>query len=603
MEQKAFVKEKSLQVLGRPNLLLESLHELSERQPQDTAELPLWQERAFLKGFALSRLSRKSEAEIWFKKLPSSFAPRVRAEEALHKLNFGEFIEAATHFREALNDIRLEDFYSICTILGGLSLALIHQGEFREAEKCIKDRQRLLRMSPCPPLEFGTKLYEILLLLEGNEFNKVSEMLRETLGKEKEDSINGFFLKHLSLRLHLERNELAAAAIVLQQLRSQNIPSGALNVEIEEIEWQLRSKKYDEALQLIQKYEQDPAYQTDRFLNFRINVLKAQALYQKQEFPEAFRLITAAVTEAERRHYRPGMTWALFHGAGIAQASGNLLQGKIFLRQGERLTSQLNLRSRFACFSYMAEVAESRQSSGLQLLGLVKRQEIGPELEYYLSTYNLLNDISLEVSSREGQESVAEPSLRRQLFREAGVFWFQKEETLFVNLGNAKSKIIGFKGTAVLLGAFRLLWNSFQFNDLGSTLKELHQVRSNSTFREELHAGAAKMLISRLRSHLMGSGLKVVYDRETGRYSLVSELPPYSVLSQRGNSAAGKGRDKESEILARIAMEPFVSTRTLCDEFGVSRQALHPFLKSLTRQKKVRTVRRGPVSGYIFIRS
>jgi DeoR/GlpR family transcriptional regulator of sugar metabolism len=60
-------------------------------------------------------------------------------------------------------------------------------------------------------------------------------------------------------------------------------------------------------------------------------------------------------------------------------------------------------------------------------------------------------------------------------------------------------------------------------------------------------------------------------------------------------------KSREQELLARIAMEPFVSTKKLCAEFGVSRQALHPFLKTLAEQKRIRVVRRGPVSGYVAI--
>lgn len=603
-EEVSYILEKTHQVLGRPSYLVKSLESLSAKAPARSSEL--WQERAFLKGFALSRLGRASESDQWFTLLPENFSPRIQTEKALILLNQGEFIGAASLFKRALNsDVEL-DPYSLCTLLGGLSLSLIQQGSFREAEQALKQRRYILKTNLSPSLEFGTRLYEILLLLERNEFDEANELLRGSIDEYSADSINGFFLRHLKLRLLLARNELAEAQAILANFRdlldAQKLPQGVLDFRIEEIEWNLRSQKPDEALEGITRLEAEAPAKQDHYLQFRLSLLKAQAVYLRSDAEKAYQEIAAIIQQGEKRHYLPGLTWALFHGAGISLAAGYPVQAKLYLHRGERLATELGLRVRSASFSYIAEVMEQQQTNGHALLSLVRRQEIGPEMEYYLDSYSLLADVALTVSSRRGQELVAEADLRRRLFREAGLFWFQKEEILLANFGDRKMRFVDLSQKPNLLSAFRLFWNAYQNLDNGFTLNEVHQTRMPSTYREELHAGATKMLISRLREAIHHCGLKIAYNRDDGRYSLQSQLSPFTLLSRAETpQTRPEKRSREDELLSRIAMEPFVSTRVLCHEFKVSRQALHPFLSKLVDKKMIRMVKRGPVSGYIFL--
>lgn len=605
-EESSFLIEKTHQVLGRPQFLLKSLESLSTDVPSTTKQRALWEERAFLKGFALSRLGKTAESETWFKLLPENFIAKIYTERALVKLNLGDIIEAEALFRKALIESENTlDPYSQCTLLGGWSLALIQTGLFREAEQALRRRRLTLKTNISPSLEFGTRLYEILLLMERNEFTDASDLLSGSLEDQGEDSINAFFLRHLKLRLHLARNELPEAQQILESFKSlvqsQKIPQGVLDFRLEEIEWNLRSRKSAEALADINNLEAGQTRQ-DHYLNFRLSLLKAQAHYQNGDAQAAYREISVIMPQAEKRRYLPALTWALFHGAGISLAAGHPVQAKLYLHRGERLSSELGLRARFACFNYIAEIMDQEQSRGHALLSLVRRQEIGPELEYYLGTYKLLADISLAVSSRRGQESLTESDLRRQLFSEEGLFWFQKEQILLANQGRERMKIADFSERPQLLSTFRFFWNAFQNQERGLTLPQVHQSRHATTYREELHAGAAKMQISRLREMLQGCGLKISYDRDAGLYSLQSPLSPFTLLSREDVAAKqSPQRSRAEEILARIAMEPFVPTRTLCHEFNVSRQALHPFLSRLVATKQIRLVKRGPVSGYIFL--
>lgn len=606
-EGRSFVIEKTLQILGRPTSLLKSLENLPFEGPRRKKNLSLWLERVFLKGFALSRLGKITEAERWFQLLPESFLPRVQTEKALVKLNHGNFIEAEIIFKQALASVdKNTDPYSLCTLLGGLGLALIQQGAFREAELCLRRRRQVLKTSPSPTLAFGTRLYEILLLLEKNEFTNASNLLRGSLDEQSEDSINSLFLLHLKLRVHLARNELLEASGVLKNLKnlleSQKIPQGILDFRVEEVEWNLRSHRPEEALRGIELLEAETVIKQDFFLNFRLSLLKAQTSYQRGDLTNAFKEISQAIQQGEKRQYLPILTWALFHGAGIARAAGHPVQAKLYLQRGERLTNRLNLRGRHDCFSYMAEVIEQKLQRSRALLSLVRRQTIGAEMEYYLDSYNLLTDVSLQVSSRSGQELVAEPDFRRRFFKEPGLFWFQKEEILLANLGDRAMRFSDFSEAPQLRTAFRLFWNSFQNQDRGFSLKEIHQTRLSCTYREELHASATKMIITRIRNIIQHCGIKISYCREDGLYSLQSDLPPFTLLSREDSTPEPHHhRNREDEILSRIAIEPFVPTKVLCHEFGVSRQALHPFLKKLVAKKQVRLVKRGPISGYIFI--
>jgi hypothetical protein len=599
-EAQSYLREKAAQIGGQPAHLLELSAGLPREAPNGEEERALWQERAYLRGFAHSRLGREQAADEFFLQLPPRFQPAIRAERALLRLNRGELVEAEGLFLAAAQGNHAFDPYTACTLLGGLSLARIQQGDFLGAEQALRERRRILRAHPSPTLSFGTQLYEVLLRLERNDFDGASAALERSLSGIAAASVNGFFLRHLQLRLHLARNELSAAEVSLKALgelrRELQFPDGVLDFRLEEIEWNLRNQNPAATAAAIEALR--PAAERDQYLRFRLGLLRAQALSQSGKPKEAFAEIQAVIELGEAQRYRPGLSWAFLHAAGIALSAGHPLAARLFLSRGRHLSAQLQLAVRLAGFSYMTELLEEKYASSSALLGLARHQEIGPELEYFLGAYGLLNEVSLSVSSGGGREVVAEPRFRRQLFRSAGVFWFQKELVLLVNRGGARVLSYEFPASAPPSALFRLLWSEMERGGPGITLRDVHALRSHAPYREHLHAGAAKMLVTRLRQKLAGSELSLTYERASGRYSLRSTLPSFTI--QSGGDKAAPARNRKEEILARIAMEPFVRTQTLTDELGVSRQALHVFLKDLCEEGRIRLVRRGPKSGYVF---
>lgn len=588
-DEKLYILEKSLQVSGNPSSLAKIL--IPSEAPS-----PLQLERLFLKGFALSRMGREAEAGSCFAGLPAHFQSQIQIERALLRLNNGDFIGAESLFLAASKESH--DPYSACTLLGGLTLALLHQGEFQRAEQCVRQRKKILLAHPSPILQFGTQLYEILLLLEKNKFQESDQLLQRALIETKQNSVNGFFLLHLKLRLALARNQLETAQLSLNQLKSLmqelEVPEGLLDFRLEEIELLLRKNETQEAQKSLAKLHNFASQKQDDFLRFRLALLDAAAQAQGLDSKAALTSIEKAIVLGESRQYRPALTWAFFHAAGIALNAGQSMKARLFLNRGRILCEKLRLEVRLAGFSYMAEVLENRYASASALLSLAKHQEIGPELEYFLSAYKLLEGINLSVTDGHKKDFIDEPALRRRLFREPGIFWFQKEGVLVANAGRVISR--EFSPQSPLLLAFRLFWNAKQ-EAKGLRLEDLHRSRLSVTYREELHAGAAKMLVSRLRELLKGFA-EIHYDRESRRYSLQSELPTYTIHS--AVKKPGQKSRRETEILQRISMESFVGTKALCEEFGVTRQALHPVLKKLCEAGKIKLVFRGPISGYIF---
>jgi tetratricopeptide (TPR) repeat protein len=602
-EEQSYLREKATQIGGQPARLLALTAGLETSPPEEESARTLWQERAFLRGFAFSRLGREAEADAFFLSLPVRFHAGIRAERALLRLNRGELVEAESLFVAAAKAPVALDPYTACTLLGGLSLARIQQGDFLGAEQALRERRRILRAHPSPTLAFGTQLYEVLLRLERNDFEAAAAVLERSLSEIPRASVNGFFLRHLQLRLNLARNELASAEESLHALdklrRELEFPEGVLDFRLEEIEWNIRRGNPEGTAAAIEALE--PAARHDQYLRFRLGLLRAQALAQRGKNLEAFAEIQRVIELGEAQRYRPGLSWAFLHAAGIALAAGHPLAARIFLSRGRHLSAQLHLPVRLAGFSYMADVLEERFASSTSLLSLARHQEIGPELEYFLGAYGFLNEVSLTVSSGAGREVVAEPRLRRQLFRSAGLFWFQKESVLLVNRGGPRVLSIELPPDLPLTALFRLLWSELENPGRGISLKDVHAIRSSAAFREHLHAGAAKMLVSRLRQKLSGSELALRFDRANGRYAFYSDLPCFTIQSGAAGATAGASpRNRKAEILARIAMEPFVRTQTLTDELGVSRQALHGFLKELCKEGRIRLVRRGPASGYVY---
>lgn len=603
-DENRYLLEKTAQIEGNPARLLGLLSELPQRKPEGADERSLWEERVFLKGFALSRLGKTMDAQAIFQTLPSRFGPRVRIEQALQRLNRGDLLEAKSMFESALEQGRGElDPYSVCTLLGGLSLSQIHQGEFREAESSLNERRKVLRNNPSPVLSFGTRLYEILLSLEKNDFARARHTLGNALSEENRDSVNRFFLLHLKLRLHLSRNDLESAGQAIEDLKrtmsTLNLTNGVLDLGPEEAEWELRSGRPEAARAKIDELQVLALARKDEFLHFRLTVLRSEISFRLGEKAKALGEITNALQTGEARNYRPMLTWGLFHASGIALAAGHPVQAKLFLNRGRRLARDLGLDIRLACFSYMSDVLDGKYASSSALISLAKHQEIGPELEYYLDAYELLDVVRLDVTSKGSRESVAEPELRRMLFKSPGVFWFQREAVLLAN-SNGVVHFHEFQKQSPLLACFRLLWNASQREEDGLSLKQIHKARSSQPFREDLHANAAKMLISRLRQSVAVCELEIRFDRAKGLYSLAGELPTFTIQNSIEEATDTSSKDREMELLERIAMEPFVTTKTLCEEFGVTRQALHPFLRSLVETGKVRLVRRGPVSGYVY---
>ena len=601
-EERAFVAEKLAQIQGRPAQILVLAKALVLAESLSSAELT--NERRFLKGFSLMRLGRSAEAGFEFKSLPREFSARIQIEQGIERLNRGDFTGARTLFQKSLDgtDSQLDPF-SACTLYGAWTLALIHQGEFKEAEGKLSARKRILKVAPSTILSAGTRLYEFLLMLERNDFAQASRFLEKNLAEEEVDSVNAFFLKHLEVRLYLAKNELEGAGQALKTLKATaerlKLPLGVLDFRLEEIEWNLRSGRGEAVMAQIAEVENEAS--KDEFLRFRLELLKAQAYAQKSDTASALKAISIAIERGENRIYRPGLVWAYFHAAGIELAGAQPLRAKVYLARGRSLAGQLGLRAREACFSYMSEVIENRYASASGLIGLARHQEIGPELEYFLDTYRLLDSVEMAVDGRDKHEMITEPRLRRLLFQNPGVFWFQREAILVSNLGSGRVHSIEFPTGSPLLSGFRLLWSALAQARSGFSLKDLHKARSPHAYRDDLHAGATKMLISRLRDKLAVAGLKIIYDRDQGLYNLSSSLATFTIQSgpARGAPEIAK-RDRGLEILERIAMEPFVSTQDLCREFGVSRQALHPFLKRLVETGQIRVVKRGPVSGYIF---
>ena len=594
-----FVVEKATQVQGNPARLLELLKDL---EPCDGAEIAC--ERLFLKGFALSRLGHGSLAASCFIQLPARFSPKVQIELGLQNLNGGDFAGAESLLSAALDLASSAlDPYSVCTAAGGLALALIHQGEFKKAEKTLQLRRQVLAENPSRTLGFGTRLYEILLLLEKNDFEEAARLLRQSLSEQKKRSINSYFLLHLQLRLFLVRNQLDEAGRALEELKattgSLNLPEGVLDFRMEEIDWLLRSGKPLEARERAEAVARHSSGK-DEFLQFRLSLLKALALAQSGQPGSGLGEITSAIARGEARLYRPGLVWAFFHAAGIALASGLPLQAKLYLNRGKRLAGELKLSARESCFSYMGEVLDDKYASASALVSLVKHQEIGPELEYFLDSYDLLARVRLSVYDGHRTQAISEPTLRRMLFRSPGIFWFQKEAILVANKGRDGVVSVDFDKKSPGLVLFRLLWNASLAGEDGLTLKDVHKARSPHAFREELHASAAKVLVSRLRDLLKPCGLAIVFDRNDGFYRIAADLPGYTIQSAGEETAKASSKDRASEILERIAMEPFVPTQTLVKEFGVTRQALHPVLSALAKAGRVRMVRRGPVSGYVY---
>lgn len=605
-DEKSWVLEKATQIRGNPALLLQRLESLPVAPPEDERAHTIWQERLFLKGFALYRLNRPAEAIAYFDQLPRRFLSRIQIERALYRVNRGDFPGAAALFQAVLEcDLETEfDTYSLCTLLGGYCLALLYKGDFKAAKRRLEERKKILQHVYSPVLAFGTGLYEILLALEENNFDRAASLLNQALMDQDRQSVNWYFLLHLQLRLNLARGLLAQAGSVLQELKllsqSLNLPEGVLDFRLEEIEWKLRSQVLPEALQEIEDVERTARVQGDEFLLFRLMVIKAQVLSRQGRHSEALNEIQQAVHSGESKGYRPALTWALFHAAGIAWTSQQVVLAKLFLRRGRRLTEELGLRGRAACFAYMSDVVENRHASASVLIALAKYQEIGPELEYFLDTYHLLDSAGFAVSDGQKHTLVQESNLRRMFFREPAIFCFQKEALVIANLGLGQVRATEFESGSPLLAVFRLFLEAhLQKNKL--TLASIHECRSPHRYREDLHAPSTKMLLSRLRAKFAECGLKIAFDRQAGTYTLKSELSLYAVKSRAPEVVEAPAKTREEELLKRIAMEASVSTHDLCAEFRVTRQALHPILKRLVARGKVRVVRRGPISSYVFL--
>lgn len=606
----ALIRELSFQVSGKPTAILESTAQVGPIAPDTDPQVrKIRFERRFLRGFAFNRLGQYENAKLEWAQLEREseelyerFRPKIRVEDAIYKHNRGE-LNLAIEDLEALDaaTVRSLDVYTQARLLGGLALNYIYTGQFAAADQCLTKQERLVVAHPNSPIFVASARVRITLLLERDEFAKARKKLEAIFDRCPPGGVNRAFMMQLQLRLFLAQNDIEQADRSLEALQdytqSIQLPLGVLNYLDERVDLLLRMKKGRDAMNEITGALAEGEMRRDSYTQFKHLQFKGRVMALDSNYDAALRYMDEAINLGEARNYRPDLVWAFFHAAGISFRARLFVRFKMYLTRGHRLADQLSLKVRASCFAYLIDFHERKYDQASSLVSLLQHQEIGPEIEYFLDFYGVLNNVAISVGEGRHHETIQEPELRRRLFSQKGTFWFQREGVLVTNHGAGRITTVRFQVSSPILAGFRMLLGSRD----GLRVKEFHQARSPHAFRDELHGSAAKMLISRIRAHIAPGQLTVDFDRATGRYHLNGAYPLLSIQAIN-DSAVGADQKAETnldeELLQRISMETFVTTAALCEEFKMSRQRIHPYLKRLVESGAIRLIRRGPISGY-----
>ncbi len=612
----ALVEEAMAQLAGQSAALLRSSRSLpDEPPPSHRPAFEWWCERKFLRGFALSRTGEMDAAEAVWTQLLAVAGPfeervrtRLRIETGVRELNQGNFLRSIPTLQGALLQPTSLDVYTRTRAWGCLALAQIHVGDFSHATQSLAQERAYLRRlglwEDAHGMRAGWRRIQVTLALKRDRFEEaeahLSDGFRDAVGSVTAHA----YLLQLRARLHLARRQWTEAAQTLRELdqwqEKHAIPEASLDPSEERLAWALGERSFGALHAGLERSRARAVARGDRFAEFRVAALAARWLAKQGKRKAALEQLEALVKEAMANAFLPDAVELHFHAAGLAAQQGDRVAFRTHALRGERLAHSLGLARRQAYFRTLIELQRPGHSASAAFVAFLEgAANRSRELEHALSEYRVLESLALQVHDGLRSFLMEERDFRERLFQEDGVFWFRDEGALITREGG-RIAVRRFEPQSQSRALFALAMDRPE----GFRLEDVHRLRSPAEFHPFRHTSAARMLVSRLRAELAGTGLALEYARDDQAYALRSRFPPLTiqVRSAAARRVRRSGRERLERVLDPIRQAGFLSTQDLCARFGVKRQTLHPILQELVRQRRIVLERRGPISGYRIAR-
>jgi hypothetical protein len=257
-----------------------------------------------------------------------------------------------------------------------------------------------------------------------------------------------------------------------------------------------------------------------------------------------------------------------------------------------------------ACFEYLEELQGGKPSISRAVVAFLRQgARIAPEMQYFLSIYSFSEQTEFVVSDAYQSHKMNEASFRSQLVGQDAVFWIPQECAILSTIGRS-ARVAYLKHDTLPYAVFLL---AFSRAGEGFELEDVHRLRlDQSPYHPFRHAHSARVLVLSLRRDLAPLGVRIEYDRSTQRYFLRSPVPILRLSVTSGGQRVLLARDRKSSAIpklleARLEKDRFIRTADICRDFKVTRQSMNRHLRALAAKGKVRLVKRGPISGYLWL--
>lgn len=589
--------ESCLLVGGRSEALYASTRDALSQGEKGGA---LWRERVFLAGFAARRLGFEDESRKFWRelkasarRLSSSYQTRFEMEDAVALMNRGFFKQALDVFNALLPEIETFDLYFACRLLQCHAIVCDGLGLQKKADKSLELEGELLTQFDSRPLKTNLKRVRILNEIKREHHAHASSLLKEAFRERDASQSTEAFLLQLKLWLELSRNEVDDAqrslTTVEEFLQRTRLSRDVIDLSEDRCNLLLRKGLYREAESEVARMLSQAEARGNVYLEASACLYLAQVEFRKGAHRKALDAIERALAICEEQGYGTEHAVCLFHAAGIAYGAHEMSRFHGYVLRAEKKATELGLEKSARCFTYLRESVFRTSASSRAFAHLVAMPDLGREVEYYLSCYDIFTEQEFLVGGRTKRVMRAS-DVRVLLSSRQALLWFSADGLLLYQ-GRESAETVVLKPGSVLHKTFE----KFLENESGLSLANIHAINSESAFHPLRHSEQSKSVIKRLRTELGSAGVDLEFDREGHCYLLKSAVAIERITPFEGRANASI---RENEILDFIAREQRATTSELRAHFNLSRQALHVYLKNLVQCGKLKLSRRGPLSSY-----
>lgn len=586
--------------------LLKKADEYFGKQFENAVHRPEEAEAWFLKSSALLQIGKKNEANqiwkeirrrLWQSPFFEEIETKIEIEEGVIELNSGNYHSAKRTLERALSYKQLLNTTYLLHGLGALTIVYVQFGRWTCASRLIQRYQKIISTYPFPNAKLKPKRLKLLLEVARENWNAVNRILSSCITGQKWITKDYLLFSAISVEVCLRKIETKRADLEIANLESAadqiGLSHSIINIPEYKLELALLKSEINEAHLIATKNalakartNKDYRAQTKLLLYCGLARLHLKSM-KIDYFEEAYQI-------AKQKGLIIDLLQVLFHYAGAAYLSGNLEKAKSLLLEGKQLAQELSIDFKSDLFDYIYSSIGKQGVDCGKLSKLLFSKESQTVLAYYLDTFGFLEKFALLIkTSSRGERTFSEKDFRKFIFDRPCIAFFPQSKSILFT-GTTWFRSLDLKDCS-----WNILNHLINVQDL-ITIEQVHASYSPKPYHSLRHQPAARNAIFQFRQDLECFGIQLVFDRNRLGYRMVTKLPVFSIRPLRlfnGNKRLSR-LDRKAQIVSILADRSEMTTSELIQHTSISRQALHPILKELISENRLRVRGKGPGTIY-----